>query len=282
MPDSGLFPTDAFRRVLNEVVRAEGAALLQYSPVARLPAAPRGTSRRYLLRFGLEARAERHPDRQRLAAGLRPDRAHVHRSRRRGGHRAAHVSAGHAGVPRVRRPARGRAVGRARAAGRGRWSACWSGTRRSSSTASRRPQPDRARHDAPTRRGGCWRRGARTRCRSSRTASTAASTTGARPAAPAQGARPRRASSSTSARSRRSSFPGCGWAGSWRRRPSIERLRAAKQLADLHTSALIQAAVHRFCERRLLDRHVARVGRRVRAPPRDLLVRRCAGACRRA
>jgi 2-aminoadipate transaminase len=38
-----------------------------------------------------------------------------------------------------------------------------------------------------------------------------------------------------------------------------ERLQAAKQLADLHTSALIQAAVHRFCERKLLDRHVARV-----------------------
>ena len=36
--------------------------------------------------------------------------------------------------------------------------------------------------------------------------------------------------------------------------PVAERLQAAKQLADLHTSALLQAAVHRFCERRLLDR----------------------------
>src|SRR6266571_1110849 len=43
--------------------------------------------------------------------------------------------------------------------------------------------------------------------------------------------------------------------------PLAERLRAAKQLADLHTSALIQAAVHRFCERRLLDRHAVRVAR---------------------
>jgi len=41
--------------------------------------------------------------------------------------------------------------------------------------------------------------------------------------------------------------------------PVIERLRAAKQLVDLGTSALLQAAVHHFCERRLLDRHVARV-----------------------
>jgi 2-aminoadipate transaminase len=46
--------------------------------------------------------------------------------------------------------------------------------------------------------------------------------------------------------------------------PVIERLQAAKQLADLHTSALIQAAVHRFCERRLLDRHAARVAREYR------------------
>ena len=42
-------------------------------------------------------------------------------------------------------------------------------------------------------------------------------------------------------------------------RPVLERLQAAKQLADLHTSALIQAAVHRFCERKLLDRHATRV-----------------------
>ena len=46
--------------------------------------------------------------------------------------------------------------------------------------------------------------------------------------------------------------------------PVIERLQAAKQLADLHTSALIQAAVHCFCERRLLDRHAARVVREYR------------------
>ena len=43
--------------------------------------------------------------------------------------------------------------------------------------------------------------------------------------------------------------------------PVVERLRAAKQLADLGTSPLIQAAVQRFCERRLLDRHVARIAR---------------------
>ncbi|HET7341024.1 MAG TPA: PLP-dependent aminotransferase family protein, partial [Methylomirabilota bacterium] len=41
--------------------------------------------------------------------------------------------------------------------------------------------------------------------------------------------------------------------------PLVERLQAAKQLADLHTSALLQAAVHRFCERRLLERHASRL-----------------------
>jgi 2-aminoadipate transaminase len=38
----------------------------------------------------------------------------------------------------------------------------------------------------------------------------------------------------------------------------IERLEMAKQLADIHTSPLIQAAVYHFCRQRLLDRHQAR------------------------
>ena len=56
--------------------------------------------------------------------------------------------------------------------------------------------------------------------------------------------------------------------------PVMERLAAAKQLADLHTSALLQAAVHRFCERRLLERHATRVAReyaRRRTPLLDAL-----------
>ncbi len=38
----------------------------------------------------------------------------------------------------------------------------------------------------------------------------------------------------------------------------IDRLEMAKQLADIHTSPLIQAAVYHFCQRRLLDRHQVR------------------------
>ncbi|MBI4242315.1 MAG: PLP-dependent aminotransferase family protein, partial [Candidatus Rokubacteria bacterium] len=40
--------------------------------------------------------------------------------------------------------------------------------------------------------------------------------------------------------------------------PVLERLEAAKQLSDIHTSPLIQAAVYHFCQRRLLERHLRR------------------------
>jgi DNA-binding transcriptional MocR family regulator len=39
----------------------------------------------------------------------------------------------------------------------------------------------------------------------------------------------------------------------------MERLIAAKRVSDLHTSALIQAAIYHFCRRRLLDQHMARM-----------------------
>jgi len=57
MPDSTLFPTDAFRRVLNQVVREEGGALLQYSAVGGYAPLRRYLAG-YLLRFGVEARTE--------------------------------------------------------------------------------------------------------------------------------------------------------------------------------------------------------------------------------
>jgi GntR family transcriptional regulator/MocR family aminotransferase len=57
MPDSGLFPTEAFRRVLNRVIREEGRELLQYYPARGYPPL-REYLAGYLLRFGLEARPE--------------------------------------------------------------------------------------------------------------------------------------------------------------------------------------------------------------------------------
>ena len=56
MPDSALFPTEAFRRVLNQVVRDEGDTLLQYSSVGGYAPLRRYLAG-YLLRFGVEARA---------------------------------------------------------------------------------------------------------------------------------------------------------------------------------------------------------------------------------
>jgi 2-aminoadipate transaminase len=57
MPDSSLFPTDAFRRVLNRVIRDEGRELLQYYPARGYPPL-REYLAGYLLRFGLEVRPE--------------------------------------------------------------------------------------------------------------------------------------------------------------------------------------------------------------------------------
>src|SRR5204863_606752 len=57
MPDSGMFPTDAFRRVLNRVIREEGRELLQYYAARGYPPL-REYLAGYLLRFGLEARPE--------------------------------------------------------------------------------------------------------------------------------------------------------------------------------------------------------------------------------
>ncbi len=57
MPDSALFPTDGFRRVLNAVIREEGRELLQYYPAGGYPPL-RQYLASYLLRFGVEARPE--------------------------------------------------------------------------------------------------------------------------------------------------------------------------------------------------------------------------------
>ena len=57
----------------------------------------------------------------------------------------------------------------------------------------------------------------------------------------------------------KSLFPGLrlGWVAA--PRPVIERLSQIKQLADLHCSTLIQGAVHEFCQRGALDKHLDHV-----------------------
>ena len=119
-----------------------------------------------------------------------------------------------------------------------------------------RPQPDRA-HDAPERAQRLLDVAARHQ-RADRRGRLRR-----QPVLRRRG-RPRRSrrstgsgSSSTSARSRRSCSRGCGSAGSSRRSASSSGCRRPSSSPTSHTSPLIQAAVHRFCERRLLDRHVS-------------------------
>ena len=263
MPDSALFPTDAFRRVLNQVIREEGDELLQYSAGRRLRAAAalsgrlpaavrrRGPAEEILIVNGSQQGFD-------LIARTLVDPG------RPGGDRAADLSRGP-----CRRSARS-------ARGCCRWSGTPAGPRpdvferllRAAGAealllSAERPQSERAR--AWSRRSGaaCWPPPPATRCRSSRTASTAASTTAR---ARACRSRPPIAPASCIYIGTFSKilFPGLrlGWLVA--PSPVMERLQAAKQLADLHTSALLQAAVHRFCERRLLDRHVTRVAAGVR------------------
>jgi DNA-binding transcriptional MocR family regulator len=58
----------------------------------------------------------------------------------------------------------------------------------------------------------------------------------------------------------------------------MERLIVAKRVSDLHTSALIQAAIYHFCRRRLLDQHMARMRLEYRRR-RDTLVQALSRHC---
>ena len=159
MPDSGLFPTDAFRRVLNGVIRDEG------SPPAVLPgrAATRrcgGISRRTCF-----ASASRRAPRRSSSSTAR-SRASIssrgpHRSGGRDRHRAADLSAGHAGLPLVRGPAPARCRGTARGRGPRCSSACCE--RHAPKLFYCQPSAHNPTGLAmtPETGGGCWRRAAR-------------------------------------------------------------------------------------------------------------------------
>ena len=279
MPDSGLFPTDAFRRVLNRVIREEGRELLQYYPAARLSAAPRVPGR---LPAALRARGAPRgdPDRQRLAAGLRPGRAHPARSRRLRRDRAAVLSARHAGVPRLRGPAPARAHAGRRARSPSTSSGCSSGSRRSSSTASRAPTIPPGSRMRPEARQRLLEVAARHRLPIVEDGFDGSLFFGRRPPGAAQGAR-RLGARHLHRDLLQDPVPrDCASAGSWPRPELIDRLEMAKHLADIHTSPLIQAAVYHFCRQRLLDRHQARVAARVRRGGATRCWPRSPAACR--
>lgn len=258
MPDSGLFPTDAFRRVLNEVIREEGPALLQYSPVAGYAPLRRYLSM-YLLRVGLEAR---------------PDEILVVNGSQQGFDLIARTFVDPGDAVAIEQPTYPRAVQVFRAFGAQLLAVPWrpdgpdvdvlerlleryapklfygqptchnpTGLAMGTETA-RRLLAVAARHQVPIVEDGF----------------DPSLHYGERPRGPLK-AQDRDGCVIYIGTFSKILFPGLRLGWILAPPPVIERLTAAKQLADLHTSALLQAAVHRFCERRLLDRHAVRVTR---------------------
>jgi GntR family transcriptional regulator/MocR family aminotransferase len=268
MPDSDLFPTDAFRKVLNGVIRDEGDALLQYYPTGGYPPLRRYLST-YLLRVGIEAR---------------PEEILVVNGSQQGFDLIARTLVDPGDVIAIEQPTYPRAMQVFRAFGAQLLAVPWDGEGPRADVLERvlerHPaklfycQPSAhnptglaltaevgrrllaiaARHQVPIVEDGF----------------DGSLYYGARPVAPLKAA-DRGGAVIYIGTFSKILFPGLrlGWLVA----PAAlsERLQAAKQLADLHTSALIQAAVHRFCDRRLLDRHVARVAREY-GRRRDLLV----------
>ncbi len=256
MPDSALFPTDAFRRVLNQVVREEGGALLQYSSVGGYPPLRRYLAG-YLLRFGVEARAEEIlivngsqqgfdliartlVDPGDLVAIEQPTYAGAMQAFRSFGARLLPVEWDEAGP----RPDVFERICERQAL---KLFYCQPNAHNPTGLTmepevGRRLLATAARYQVPIVEDGF----------------DGSLHYGARPSAPLKAA-DRAGVVLYIGTFSKILFPGLrlGWLVA--PTPVIERLQAAKQLADLHTSALLQAAVHRFCERRLLDRHITKV-----------------------
>ena len=256
MPDSALFPTDAFRKVLNQVVRDEGGALLQYAAVGGYAPLRRYLAG-YLLRYGVEAR---------------PEEILIVNGAQQGFNLIARTLVDPGDVVAIEQPTYTGAMQGFRAAGARllpvEWDAsgprpdvferlcerqapklfyCQSSAHNPSGLSidaetGRRLVAAATRHQVPIVEDGF----------------DGSLHYGPRPSTPLKAA-DRTGIVIHIGTFSRILFPGLrvGWLVA--PRPLIERLQAAKQLADLHTSALLQAAVHRFCERRLLERHTTRV-----------------------
>ena len=256
MPDSALFPTDAFRRVLNAVVREEGEALLQYSPVGGYAPLRRYLAG-YLLRFGVEARAEE---------------ILIVNGSQQGFDLIARTLVDPGDLVAIEQPTYTGAMQSFRSFGARLVAVEWEETGPRADVFERlcerqapklfycqpsahnptgltiEPEVGRRllaaamRHQVPIVEDGF----------------DGNLYYGQRPGTPLKAA-DRGGVVIHIGTFSRMLFPGLrlGWLVA---PPAVvDRLHAAKQLADLHTSALLQAAVHRFCERRLLERHVTRV-----------------------
>ena len=256
MPDSALFPTDAFRKVLNQVVREEGGALLQYAPVGGYAPLRRYLAG-YLVRFGVEAR---------------PEEILIVNGAQQGFNLIARTLVDPGDVVAIEQPTYTGALQGFRAAGARLVPVEWDATgprpdvferlcerqapklfycqssAHNPSGLSIEPETGRrlvaaaARHQVPIVEDGF----------------DGSLHYGPWPDTPLKAA-DRAGIVIHIGTFSKILFPGLrvGWLVV--PRPLVERHQAAKQLADLHTSALLQAAIHRFCERRLLERHVTRV-----------------------
>jgi GntR family transcriptional regulator/MocR family aminotransferase len=255
MPDSGLFPIEGFRRVLNQVVREEGEALLQYHPAGGYPPLRRYLAT-YLMRFGIEAP---------------PEHILIVNGSQQGFDLIARTLLDPGDTVAIEQPTYPRAIQVFRAFGAQLVSAPWDagGLRLDvlerlverhvpkliycqptahnptglamSAEARRQLLALAGHHQVPIVEDGF----------------DGSLSYEPRPASPLKAA-DRDGLVIYIGTFSKVLFPGLrlGWLVA---SPVVlERLQAAKQLADLHTSALLQAAVYRFCERRLLDRHVAR------------------------
>jgi 2-aminoadipate transaminase len=256
MPDASLFPTDAFRRVLNRVIRDEGRELLQYYPARGYPPL-REHLAGYLLRFGLE---------------VRPDEILIVNGSQQGFDLVARTLLDPGDFVAIEEPSYPRAMRVFRAYGAQllpvpmvagglhveyldrlleRQSpklvycqpTAHNPTGLSMSAAARRRLVDLAvRHRLPIVEDGF----------------DGTLYYGERPPAPLKSEDPSGLVIYIGTFSK-ILFPGLrlGWIVA---HPElIERLEMAKDLADIHTSPILQAAVYHFCRQRLLDRHQARV-----------------------
>lgn len=258
MPDSGLFPTDAFRRVLNQVIREEGASLLQYYPAGGYPPLREYLSA-YLLRFGVEARA---------------DEILIVNGSQQGFDLIARTLVDPGDSVAIEQPTYPRATRVFRSFGAHLLAVDWEASGPRADALERlleRHAPklfycQPSAHNptgltlAPETRRRLLALAARHQVPIVEDGFDGSLYYGARPAVPLK-AEDRAGLVIYIGTFSKILFPGLrlGWLVG--PRPVLERLEAAKQLADLHTSALLQAAVHRFCERKLLDRHVARVAK---------------------
>jgi len=258
MPDSALFPTDAFRRVLNEVVRDEGTELLQYYPATGYPPLRRYLST-YLLRFGVEAP----PDQILIVNGSQQGFDLIARTFIDPGDHVAIEQPTYPRAMQVFRAFGAQLVGVP-------WGADGPAVRTLERVVARQSpklfycQPTSHNPTGMAMSGDTARRllavAAREQLPIVEDGFDPTLHYGERPVAPLK-ALDRDGIVLYIGTFSKILFPGLrlGWLVA--PSPVIERLAAAKQLADLHTSALLQAAVHRFCERRLLDRHAVRVAR---------------------